>query len=311
MLDKNIVWSERYRPTTIDEVILPERYKKVFRGFVKTGKIPHLLLAGPSGIGKTTIARVLAKELNYDVLEINASLDRNIDTLRNEIQSFASTFSLEGKRKCVILDEADYLNATTTQPALRNFIQTYGSNCSFVFTANKKQRLMQPLHSRCSVIDFRIAKEEKKEIALALLKRIEYILSTEQVEFSRNVLVEFIKKYFPDFRRTINELQKFDKIDVGVLANVSDESMKELVEALSSQNFPKMREWVAKSDIEFSDLVTMFYQASTRYLEEASVPQLVLTLNKYQYQHSFVADPEINTVAMLTEIMADCRFKKG
>lgn len=309
----DFIWAEKYRPRKIDDCVLPDALKATFKGFIKKGTMPNLILCGSAGLGKTSVAVALAEEMEYEYLIINGSLDRNIDVLRNEISTFASAVSFEGKRKCVILDEADYLNPISTQPALRNFMEKFSNNCSFILTCNYKNKIIEPLHSRCSVIDFQFPMRDK-DLQLKLLTRLTQILKMEKIEYDTQVLVKFVIRYFPNFRRTINELQKYasfnKKIDVGILANVVDEKIKSLIENMKNKRFEDIRKWVAEnSDIDFTEFCRTLYDESNKYFEDASVPQLILHLANYSYKKSFVADIELNTMAMLTEIMMDCNFK--
>lgn len=309
---KEFVWAEAYRPKTISETILPADLKKTFQDFVDKGDLPNLILAGPQGVGKTTIARAILEQLGCDYIIINGSMNGNIDTLRNEIRQFASSISLTGGRKFVILDEADYLNANSTQPALRNFMEEYSKNCGFILTANFANRIIEPLHSRCSVIDFRIKKKDLPTLAGQFLKRTCGILEQEGVEFDKAVVAEVIKKHFPDWRRVLNELQRYSisgKIDSGILANLQETSLKQLVGFMKERNFTEIRKWAAENvDGDTQALFRSLYDSANQYVDKASIPQLVLHLAKYQYQAAFVADQEVNMVACLTEIMVDCKF---
>jgi DNA polymerase III delta prime subunit len=307
-------WSRIYRPRKVADVILPKDLKAVFQGFVDQGNIPNITLAGPPGIGKTTVARAMIEELGSDVMVISASLDRGIDMLRNDIMQFASTVSFSGGRKYVILDEADYLNASSTQPALRNFIDEFSGNCGFILTANYKDKIIEPLRSRCSVIEFKIPKEDKIQMFNALFKRVKSILTTNNVEFSDDVVLEVIKKYFPDIRRVLNELQKYatmtgNKIDSGILSNMAETSIKTLIDMMKSKNYTAVRKWVAEnSESDQSTIFRMFYDSAHKYFTPGSIPMLVLILGKYQYQAAFVADPEINLAACMAEIIVECQF---
>lgn len=314
MISKNVMWSEKYRPDTIEEIVLPESLKNRFRGLIKSRKIPNLLLAGPSGLGKTTVARALAKELDYEVLEISSSLDRSIDTLRNEIKNFASSMDMEGKRRCVILDEADGLTFQT-QEALRNFMPKYETNCSFILTANKKHKLHSAIHSRCSVIDFVFRnKEERQDVGKQFVLTALNILKAENVEANKEVVLAFVQKYYPDFRRALNELQTYvndhGKIDVGILAVTPDKEFSGLLKALHTKSFQEIREWVGKNTLDFEEILSYLFTKGINYMDDVSKPELVLILGKYQYQLPFVADLEIHLTAMLVEIMASCNFKQ-
>ena len=310
------LWVEKYRPKKISECILSEDIKKTFAEFLKQKEIPNLLLSGTQGTGKTTVARALCEELGADYIIINGSDEgRQIDTLRNKIKNFASTVSLteQSNHKVVIVDEADYMNAESVQPALRNFIETFYKNCRFIFTCNYKNKILPALHSRCTVIDFAIKNGQKVKTAQALLKRLGKVLDDEQIEYDKKVLAELIQKYYPDFRRTINELQRYSvrgKIDSGILFNLGEANAKELVKILKEKRFNDMRKWVVQNlDKEASSLFKTLYDTLYTTLDAKSIPQAILIIAGYQYKSAFVADQEINMVACLTEIMAGCKFK--
>ena len=310
------LWVEKYRPRTIKDCILTNELKETFTQFLKQKEIPNLLLSGTQGTGKTTVARALCEELGADYIIINGSDEgRQIDTLRHKVKNFASTVSLteESNHKVVILDEADYMNAESVQPALRNFIETFYNNCRFIFTCNYKHKIIEPLHSRCTVIDFAITNGQKVKTASAFMKRLESILKEENIEFDKKVLAELIQKHYPDFRRAINELQRYSvrgKIDSGVLFNMSEATYKDLIKILKEKRFNDMRKWVINNlDKEPSNLFSGIYQSLYENLQAQSIPQAVLVIAGYQYKASFVADQEINMVACLTEIMASCKFK--
>ena len=310
------LWVEKYRPKKISECILSEDIKKTFAEFLKQKEIPNLLLSGTQGTGKTTVARALCEELGADYIIINGSDEgRQIDTLRNKIKNFASTVSLteSSAHKVVIIDEADYMNAESVQPALRNFIETFHSNCRFIFTCNYKNKILPALHSRCTVIDFAIKNGQKVKTAQALLKRLGKILDGEQIKYDNKVLAELIQKHYPDFRRIINELQRYSvrgEIDSGILFSLSEANTKELIKILKEKRFNDMRKWVISNlDKEPSSLFSSVYNLLYSNLESQSVPQAVLIIAGYQYKSAFVADQEINMVACLTEIMANCKFK--
>jgi len=309
---EEFLWTEAYRPKTIEDTILPEELKQTFQDFVKQGSIPNLLLSGSAGCGKTTVARAMLEELGCDYIVINGSMNGNIDTLRNEIKNFASSVSLTGGRKYVILDEADYLNANSTQPALRNFMEEFSKNCGFILTCNFKNKIIEPLHSRCSVVDFKITKKETGVLAMQFMKRMLFILDKENVEYDKAVVAEVIKKHYPDWRRVINEIQRYSstgKIDSGLLVNLKEETLTTLVKYLKERNFTSMRKWVGENiDNDPAALYRMLYDTSNQYIEKKAIPQLVIILAKYQYQQAFVADAEINLVACLTEVMVDCTF---
>lgn len=313
MMKEELLWVEKYRPKTIEDTILPKQLKETFQEFVNNDKIPNLLLTGRAGTGKTTVARAMLEQLGHDYIIINGSLNGNIDTLRNEIKSFASSVSFSGGRKYVILDEADYLNPNSTQPALRNFMEEYSKNCGFILTCNFKNRIIEPLHSRCSVVEFKINREDKPKLASQFFKRVCSILSQEQIEFDEKSVAAVVEKYFPDFRRSINELQRYSatgKIDTGILVNKKDDDIKNVLEFLKSKNFTGVRKWVGEnSDIDSSTFFRTLYDTASDYLKPSSIPQLVLILAEYQYKAAFVADHEINLTACLTEIMVECEFK--
>jgi DNA polymerase III delta prime subunit len=310
------LWVEKYRPKTIEDCILSKDIKETFSQFLKQKEIPNLLLSGTAGTGKTTVARALCEELGADYIIINGSDEgRQIDTLRNKIKNFASTVSLteDANHKVVIIDEADYMNADSVQPALRNFIETFYNNCRFIFTCNYKNKIIPALHSRCTVIDFAIKNGQKVLTAKAFMERMAGLLKDENIEFDKKVLAELIQKYYPDFRRTINELQRYSvrgKIDSGILFSLSEANTKELVKTLKDKKFNDMRKWVVQNiDKEPASLFRGIYDSCYDSLDSKSVPQAILIIAGYQYKAAFVADHEINMVACLTEIMASCKFK--
>lgn len=309
---KELLWVEAYRPKTIADCILPERLKKPFQEYVNQGNIPNLLLAGGAGVGKTTVAKAMCEEVGCDYMVINGSDESGIDVFRNKIKTYASSMSIAGGRKVIIIDEADYLNPNSTQPALRNAIEEFSGNCTFIFTCNFKNRIIDPLHSRCAVIDFGMKQTEKASMAGQFFKRIQMILNTEGVEFDDKVIAEVIKKHFPDFRRVINELQrysKFGKIDATILSQIGDVSINEVIKFLKEKDFGSLRKWVATNDIDAATLYRKIYDGMYDALMPQSIPQAVIILADYQYKQAFVADPEINTVACLTELMVGCEFK--
>ena len=307
------LWVEKYRPQTIDDCILPDSLKKTFKEFIASGQLPNFLFCGTAGVGKTTVAKALCNEIGAEYLLINGSEESGIDVLRTKIKSFASTVSLTDSKKVVILDEADYLNANSTQPALRGFIEEFSNNCRFIFTCNFKNRIIEPLHSRCSVVEFKIDNKDKQQIAANFFKRAAGILKDEGIEFDPKVVAEVVTKHFPDYRRILNELQRYSvagKIDSGILVNLSQESFRELVGFLKEKKFPEVRKWVAKnSDIETTQLFKELYDNAVDFLDASTVHHLVLILADYQYKAAFVADHELNTVAAMTEIMIQCKFK--
>jgi len=305
------LWTERYRPQTIEDCILPDRLKKPFQEYVNQKQIPNLLLAGGAGVGKTTVAKAMCNEVGCDFMVINGSDESGIDTFRVKIKNYASSMSLSGGRKVIIIDEADYLNPNSTQPALRNAIEEFASNCSFIFTCNYKNRIIEPLHSRCAVIEFSLKNGEKAKMASAFFKRIQSVLQSEKVEYDEKVIAELIKKHFPDFRRVLNELQRysqFGNIDTGILAQIGDVSISELVKCISAKDFGAIRKWVASNDIDSNILFRKLYDALYDVLKPQSIPQAVLIIADYQYKAAFVADQEINAVACLTELMVNCEF---
>ena len=312
-MKEEFLWVEKYRPRNISECILPDATKKIFLDFVTRKEIPNLLLCGTAGVGKTTVARALCNELGADFVLINGSEERNIDTLRTKIKQFASTVSLSGGPKIVILDEADYLNPQSTQPALRGFIEEFSKNCRFIFTCNYKNRIIQPLHSRCSVIDFVIESQQKPMMGQQIFQRILQILRDENVEHNDKVVVELISKFFPDFRRVLNELQKYavsGKIDSGVLANLDNDSLNEVIGFIRDKEFSKMRKWVALNiHNDPQAIYRNLYDSFFTRLDNSSVPQAIIVLSDYTYKSAFVADQEINMVACMTELMMECKFK--
>lgn len=313
MTSNQYLWVEKYRPQTIDECILPESMKKTFKEFIATGELPNFLFCGGAGVGKTTVAKALCNEVGAEYLFINGSEESGIDVLRSKIKNFASSVSLTDAKKVVILDEADYLNANSTQPALRGFIEEFSNNCRFIFTCNFKNRIIEPLHSRCAVIEFKIENVEKPKIAAGFYRRVLDILSQENVEADNKVVAELITKYFPDYRRILNELQRYSvsgKIDTGLLVNLGDESYSELVKHLKAKNFTEARKWVGKnSDADTVEVFRTLYDKASDVIESSSIPQLVLILADYQYKAAFVADKEINMMAAFIEIMSETKFK--
>lgn len=310
-MNEQFLWVEKYRPKTIRECILPEEQKEFFRKFLDKGEIQNLLLCGTAGVGKTTVARALCEELGIDYLIINGSEESGIDVLRTKIKQFASTVSFAGGIKVVILDEADYLNPNSTQPALRGFIEEFANNCRFILTCNYKNRIIPPLHSRCVVVDFKIPKDEKQKAAMQFLNRITGILVNENIEFDKKVVAKVIEKYFPDYRRILNELQRYSssgKIDEGVFVNLGEANMSDLLASLKEKDWKKMRSWVVNNlDNDPVSLIRKIYD--TILPQVNTVPQMVLILADYQYKSAFVSDQEINLVACLTEVMASVEFK--
>ena len=311
-MNQEYLFVEKYRPQNIEDTILPASLKKTFQDFVKQGEIPNLMLCGSAGIGKTTVAKALCNELGADFIVINGSDE---GSLRTKIKNFASTVSLSDSPKVVILDEADYISADSVQPALRNFIEEFSSNCRFIFTCNYKNRIIPPLHSRTTVIDFTMTPDEKQRLASVFLARLMEICTTEGIKFDQKVLVELVIKFFPDFRRCINEVQRYGvsgEIDSGLLTTLSEEKLTPLIDMLAEKNWSGMRKWVGKnSDNDFNSLYRKLFNALEQRLEPTSIPAAVLFIADYQYKSAFAMDSEINFVACLTEIMSECKFKNG
>ena len=312
-MNTDFLWVEEYRPKTIDDCILPDSLKTLFTSFVQKGELSNLLLSGTSGIGKTTVAKALCEQLNCDWIMINGSEEGGIDVLRNKIKNFASTVSLSGGKKVVILDEADYLNPQSTQPALRGFIEEFHKNCGFILTCNFKNRIIEPLHSRFSNIEFKVNPKDKPKLASRLFERAVFILKEQNINYEDKVLVELIKKHFPDFRKLINELQRYSvsgTIDAGILVNLSDENLKTLVSHLKNKEFSDMRKWVVNNlDNDPVRIFRKMYDTLYSNLEPSTIPHAVLIIADYQYKSAFVADQEINLVACLTELMSQVKFK--
>lgn len=307
----HLLWVERYRPQTVEECILPERLKATFQEYVNQKEMPNLLLTGGAGVGKTTIAKAMCNEIGCDYMILNGSDENGVDTIRVKIKNYASSMSFTGGRKVIILDEADYLTPNA-QAILRNAIEEFAVNCSFIFTCNFKSRIIEPLHSRCAVIDFRLVNGEKAKMASAFFKRITHILDTEKVEYDEKVIAELIKKHFPDFRRAINELQRYSqlgKIDVGILSQIGDISISQIVKHLKEKDFTSVRKWAATTDIDSTTFFRKLYDALYDIAKPQSIPQAVIIIADYQYKQAFVADQEINLVACLTELMANVEFK--
>lgn len=314
MSEKDFLWVEKYRPKTIEECILPNGLKDSFREFLKNGDMPNLLLSGSAGTGKTTVAKALCEQLGYTTLIINGSLDRNIDTLRNQISTFASTVSFDGGKKCVILDEADYLNPQSFQPALRGFIEHFSKNVRFILTCNFKDKIIEPIHSRTTYIDFRTGATALPVMMGEFMNRTIDILEKEGIQIeSKPALAELIKRHFPDMRRTLNELQRYAAggvIDKGILAKVGQANLESLMGFLKDKDFTKMRQWVVDNiDTDPVHIFRQMYDEMYKYLQPQSVPQVVLLIAEYQYKQAFVQDIEINLVAFLTEVMVDAEWK--
>ena len=311
-MKEHFLWVEKYRPQTIEDCILPEATKATFKEFLKKGEVPNLLLCGTAGTGKTTVARALCEELGCDYIVINGSDEgRQIDTLRTKIKSFASAISFESKTKVVIIDEADYLNRESVQPALRAFIETFSENCRFIFTCNYKQKIIDPLHSRTTVIEFKTDKKDQPVLASKFMKRMQFVLDAEGVTYKDKVLAELLMKYIPDYRRVLNELQRYSSsgtIDEGILSNISDINTKDLINSLKDKDWKKMRQWVANNvDTDPQGIFRYIYDSLLPEIK--TIPQMVLLIADYQYKAAFVADQEINLTACLTEIMASIQFK--
>jgi DNA polymerase III delta prime subunit len=308
---KHLLWVEKYRPSKVEDCVLPDTIKSTFQEYVNQKEIPNLLLSGTAGVGKTTIARALCDEIGCDYIIINGSDDRGISTIQVQVKNYATSVSLTGGRKVIILDEADNLT-TDAQKALRGMMEEVSINCSFIFTCNFKNRILDAIHSRCTVIDFRI-NGQKAKMASAFFKRVEWILEQEGVEYDKEVVAAIITKHFPDNRRVLNELQRYSvsgRIDKGLLSGVSDIQLGDLLAALKGKDFASARKWVTNNlDNDPARIFRQLYDNLYEPLKPQSVPQLVLILARYQYQAAFVADPEINLIACLTEIMVDCEFK--
>ena len=310
---ETFLWVEKYRPSTINDCILPENLKKTFKEFVEDKHIPNLILSGGPGVGKTTVAKAMLDEIGATSMMINGSEESGIDVLRTKIKNFASTVSLEGGRKYIILDEADYLNPQSTQPALRGFMEEFHKNCGFILTCNYKNRIIKPLHSRCSTIDFSIPNSEKPTLAKQFMERIISILDENKVEYEKRVIAEVINNHFPDWRRVLNELQRYSvsgKIDAGILVNISETNVKNLMGEMKKKEFTNVRKWVVDNlDNDPTRLFRQLYDNLYNYVDASSIPHVVVILGEYQYKSAFVADQEINLMACLTEIMGAAKFK--
>ena len=314
MQREDFLWVEKYRPKRISDCVLPSDLQEPFSEFIEQGKLPNLIFAGGPGTGKTTAAKALCEETQTDYLMVNGSDEgRSIDTVRTTLNQFCSSVSMTGNRKAIIMDEADYMNPDSVQPALRGFIEKFGNNVSFLFTANYPNRIIDPIHSRCAVFDFVIPKNEIKKIAEKYLELCGDILSKENVEYENKVLAELIMKHFPDFRRVLNELQRYStsgRIDTGILTSLEEVNVGELVSSLRGKKFSDMRKWANSNiDTDTAKIFRKLYDSLSGYLKPQSVPQAVLIIADYQYKSAFVADQEINLVACLTEIMVECEFK--
>jgi len=307
------LWVEQYRPQTVDDCILPQSLKNTFKEFVENSNVPNIILSGGPGVGKTTIAKAVLDEIGATSMMINGSEESGIDVLRTKIKNFASTVSLEGGRKYLILDEADYLNPQSTQPALRGFMEEFHKNCGFILTCNYKNRLIEPLHSRCSVIDFTIPKSEKPNLAMDFMSRVEGILVLENIGYDKKVLAEVIQRHFPDWRRILNELQRYSvsgRIDAGILVDMAEINIKELMKFMKEKEFTNVRRWVVNNlDMDSVRLFRSIYDNLYTFVDSSSIPHVVCVLAEYQYKAAFSADQEINLLACLTEIMARAKFK--
>ena len=308
----DFLWVEKYRPKTVSDIVLPQSLKQTFQKIVASKELPNMLFTGTAGLGKTTVARALCNELGCDYILINGSEEGNIDTLRTKIKQFASSVSLQGGYKVVILDEADYLNPQSTQPALRGFIEEFSKNCRFILTCNFKNRIIEPLHSRCGVYEFNTSKKSMIELCESFMARCKTILDDEKVEHDTKPVAELIMKFAPDWRRVLNELQRYSingKIDSGIVSNLQDKNFDDLFSHLKNKNFKSMRSWVVNNiDTDASAIFRAIYDRMTDKVAPQSIPQLVLLLADYQYKNAFVADHELNVVACLTEVMSDVQF---
>jgi len=312
-MSTDFLWVEKYRPRKIEDTILPESLKTTFRNIVDKEELPNMLFTGSAGLGKTTVARAICDELGYDYIVVNGSEEGNIDTLRGKIKRFASSISLTGDLKVVILDEADYLNPQSTQPALRAFIEEFSQNCRFILTCNFKNRIIEPLHSRCGVYEFNTTKKEMQSLCADFFVRLIYILESEQVEFNKDLIAQMIMKHAPDWRRIISECQRHSiggQLTTEILSNSIDKNFDTLFEILKTKEFKKMRSWVANNvDLDMTVVLRHIFDSMYERVEPASIPQLVLIMADYQYKNAFVADHELNLVACLTEIMANVEVK--
>ena len=311
-MSTEFLWVEKYRPKTVSDTILPESLKQTFQKIVVSKELPNMLFTGTAGLGKTTVARALCNELGCDFILINGSEEGNIDTLRTKIKQFASSVSLQGGYKVVILDEADYLNPQSTQPALRGFIEEFSKNCRFILTCNFKNRIIEPLHSRCGVYEFNTSKKDMVQLCQSFMEKCQTILTDEQIEYEDKPVADLIMKFAPDWRRVLNELQRYSvngKIDTGIVNNLQDKNYDDLFDHLKNKDFKKMRSWVVNNiDTDASAIFRAIYDRMVDKVAPQSIPQLVLLLADYQYKNAFVADHELNVVACLTEVMSDVQF---
>lgn len=311
--EDNFLWVEKYRPQKIDDCVLPDSLKNTFKEMIGSGELQNLLLSGGAGCGKTTVAKALCNELDVEWIIINASEEGNIDTVRTKIRNFASTVSLSGNRKAVILDEFDYSNPQSTQPALRGFIEEFSNNCRFILTCNFKNRIIEPLHSRCTCIDFKYTPKDKLKLGPFVLERLKFILDNEKIKYDEKVLVKLIMRHSPDLRRLLNELQRYSvggAIDVGILKEVGDINIDELSAAMKGKNFAAVKKWVvANLDNDQAQIFRKLYEGLQETVEPENIPSLVLIISDYQYKAAFVADQEINMTACLVQLMMECNFK--
>ena len=310
---ETFLWVEKYRPSTIRDCILPDDLKKTFTEFVNDKHIPNLILSGGPGVGKTTVAKAMLEEIGATYMMINGSEESGIDVLRTKIKNFASTVSLEGGRKYIILDEADYLNAQSTQPALRGFMEEFHKNCGFILTCNYKNRLIPPLHSRCSVVDFIIPKDQKPKLAQEFFARVQTVLTKEDIKFDPKAVAELLNKFFPDWRRVLNELQRYSAsgiIDAGILVNISDSNINELMHSLKEKEFTNVRKWIVQNlDNDPVRIFRRLYDNLYDFVDGSTIPHVVVIIADYSYKSAFVADQEINLLACMTEIMGQAKFK--
>ena len=310
---ETFLWVEKYRPITVESCVLPSELKETFGEYVKNKSIPNLVLSGGPGVGKTTVAKAMIEQIGATYIMINGSEESGIDVLRTKIKNFASTVSLSGGRKYIILDEADYLNAQSTQPALRGFMEEFHKNCGFILTCNYKNRLIEPLHSRCSVIDFVIPNKEKPILAKEFFGRVTDILKKENIKYDKRVVVELATKYFPDWRRILNELQRYSasgQIDAGLLVNISEVNIHDLMVSLKKKEFTNVRKWIVQNlDNDPIRIYRLIYDSLYDFVDDSTIPHAVVFIGDYSYKSAFVADQEINLLACLTELMAQCKFK--